>query len=915
MFCLRILFLPAVWLAGGLFCLSAQSTLPVASAIQQFSGQGGQFQTLQVFTPAPPNDPNASRFAPNAQFLTLNLAQLKGQFNTLPVAITLQLPYHNEILTIDLLETSLFTQDFSVLTSSSGGQEESYVPGRHYRGCIRGDGRSLAAFSIFSGEIMGLVADDKHGNIVLGKLDRPGNQTDYILYADREITMPNPFSCQTLEPELTASPPRNGDHPEVSGCVRVYFETDYELFQNKGSVQATVDYLAGAFNQLATLYANEQISVTLSQVFVWVTPDSYSNSSSSTALNQFKTLRKSYNGDIAQLVTIGGNNLGGIAYVDVLCVPSYAYAFSDISTSFSTVPTYSWTVEVLTHEMGHNLGSPHTQSCSWPGGAIDNCFTVEGNCAPGPSPVNGGTIMSYCHLTNYGINFNNGFGPLPGDKIRTEVSNASCLAASCAPVNNCLAPKNLVISNISANNATISWNTVSGATGYNLSWRPIGQASWSTITNAGNPYTLSGLPANVEIEVRVQSNCGSGSSDYSYGVIFLSSGSGSGSNCGAPGNLTATATSTSSALVTWAAVSGAASYQLSYKLASSSVWSTPVNLGGTGYTLTGLSAGATYNVRILANCQGALSTYASVSFTTKSGSSGGACDTPGNLTATVKSSSSVNVSWSSVPAANYYVFWYKLSSSAYWSLGLKIGGTALTLNSLAANTSYDIRVRAVCNSGNSGFATTTFTTQSGGGGSTCQTPGNFTLNYLASTSAIISWNPVSGASGYDLQIKSSSSGYWLTFSNLPATVVQITNLKPNSSYQARVRARCPGPDFSDYTTILTINTPANSTGEIAAIPEDEGVVIRLDAADGTADTWDVYPNPTTGWVTFSDASKHAMDTNFQWFDLNGRSLAMLSVAAGSYIKQFDMSQLPSGVYVVRVLEKDRQPVVHRVVKE
>ncbi|MEZ4949652.1 MAG: hypothetical protein R2784_09740 [Saprospiraceae bacterium] len=36
------------------------------------------------------------------------------------------------------------------------------------------------------------------------------------------------------------------------------------------------------------------------------------------------------------------------------------------------------------------------------------------------------TIMSYCHLVSgVGINFNNGFGPNPGDKIRYEISNAA----------------------------------------------------------------------------------------------------------------------------------------------------------------------------------------------------------------------------------------------------------------------------------------------------------------------------------------------------------------------------------------------------------------------------------------------------------------------------------------------------------
>lgn len=37
--------------------------------------------------------------------------------------------------------------------------------------------------------------------------------------------------------------------------------------------------------------------------------------------------------------------------------------------------------------------------------------------------------MSYCHLTSVGINFNNGFGPQPGDLIRNRVLAASCLSS------------------------------------------------------------------------------------------------------------------------------------------------------------------------------------------------------------------------------------------------------------------------------------------------------------------------------------------------------------------------------------------------------------------------------------------------------------------------------------------------------
>ncbi len=82
------------------------------------------------------------------------------------------------------------------------------------------------------------------------------------------------------------------------------------------------------------------------------------------------------------------------------------------------------------------FGSQHTHACVWNGNktAIDGCYNIEGSCPnPGiPSPQQGGTIMSYCHLTNAGIKFSNGFGLQPGNVIRSKVAAASCLT-SCLP--------------------------------------------------------------------------------------------------------------------------------------------------------------------------------------------------------------------------------------------------------------------------------------------------------------------------------------------------------------------------------------------------------------------------------------------------------------------------------------------------
>ncbi|WP_138475885.1 zinc-dependent metalloprotease [Dyadobacter bucti] len=69
------------------------------------------------------------------------------------------------------------------------------------------------------------------------------------------------------------------------------------------------------------------------------------------------------------------------------------------SSNFPVPQDPEVTVDLLCHELGHTLGSPHTHNCSWPGGPIDRCTVLEGvsnECQDGYSQNVNGSIMSYC---------------------------------------------------------------------------------------------------------------------------------------------------------------------------------------------------------------------------------------------------------------------------------------------------------------------------------------------------------------------------------------------------------------------------------------------------------------------------------------------------------------------------------------
>lgn len=335
---------------------------------------------------------------------------------------------------LELARVSPFTPDFRVVTSSSADQAVSYTSGVHYRGVVRGVAGSVAAVSVFEGEVMGLYSTPEDGNFVLGRLGGPNTDDTHVLYAARDLKAKSTFSCQTQDDQASIPSLDDGitEAMAMATCVRIYVEADYDLYQNKGSVQNVVNYVTGFFNQSATLYQNDGIPISMSELYVWNRRSPYKGSSSSTLLSQFQRKRTSFNGDLGHLVALKGG--GGIAAgFSGFCNPttSQRQCFSMVQTSYNNVPTYSWTVMVFTHEMGHLMGSRHTHACVWNGNntAIDGCYSVEGTCPRPGFPSNGGTIMSYCHLQSVGINFTNGFGPQPGALIRSNYSNASCLVS------------------------------------------------------------------------------------------------------------------------------------------------------------------------------------------------------------------------------------------------------------------------------------------------------------------------------------------------------------------------------------------------------------------------------------------------------------------------------------------------------
>lgn len=480
---------------------------PVYERVQQVRSEGVVFKVLsEAFVKGRANESLLRQFIDPTEVTFLQYD--KEVLLSLDTAILLSIPRKESELQLELVEvpTSFYTYQVVASDGSKHGPNRKI---KHYRGIVKGSPNSLVAISFLEKEIMGIIATDE-GNLNLA-LDRRSNQ--HILYNDKNVMDKPRFECEMVDEGFLGYDPEvimnSYEEKLLSGekCTRFYYETEFDIFQAKGSVASVEGFIAGLHNQIATLYQNENLETFISEIFVWNTIDPYTGATTATLLSQFQSNTTSINGDLGHLLTfrdIGGGRAAGF---DGLCNSNVdnSLAVSMIQNSYLSVPNYSWSVQVVTHEFGHLFGSRHTHACVWNGNntAIDGCDPngTEGGCAVPGIPSGGGTIMSYCHLQSVGINFNLGFGTQPGNVIRNNVASSACL---CECGFSITGPSTLCDSET---------YTVSGLpTGATVTGWSVNPSGGVTLSGSGNSRTVTRVgtyAGTVTLNVTVTGSCGS----------------------------------------------------------------------------------------------------------------------------------------------------------------------------------------------------------------------------------------------------------------------------------------------------------------------------------------------------------------------------------------------------------------------
>ena len=183
------------------------------------------------------------------------------------------------------------------------------------------------------------------------------------------------------------------------------------------------------------------------------------------------------------------------------------------------------------------------------------------------------------------------------------------------PEPDCETPTNVTVSDVTLTSATIAWTAGEGQNSWDVHVTGIGYDQ--TFTTSTNPYTVTGLNADVVYTVTVRANCSATAfSEWSAPVTFTTF------SCQSVSGVNVSNVTTNSAQVSWTAVQGVNGYEVEYGASGFNQGAgTTVQASTNSASLTGLTANMAYDVYVRSVCgEGVYSAWSNVtSFTTREG--------------------------------------------------------------------------------------------------------------------------------------------------------------------------------------------------------------------------------------------------------------------------------------------------------
>ena len=416
-----------------------------------------------------------------------------------------------------------------------------------------------------------------------------------------------------------------------------------------------------------------------------------------------------------------------------------------------------------------------------------------------------------------------------------------------------------------------------------------------------------------------------------------------GTTCSVPSGTSTTAITTTTATFNWSAVSGAASYNVQYRVVGAATW-TSATAATNLYNASGLTIAANYEWQVRTVCTSGSSAYTtSRTFTT----AGVSCGVPSALTSSGIGTAGATLAWGAVSGATNYNLQWKASASATWITVAALATNSYSLSGLASCTAYQFQVQANCSGTLSAYSSAASFTTTGCAVTYCTSKGsntsyeyikNVTIGTINNTTGsnagygnytALSTNLAGGAAATIILtpgfVSSAYAEYWTVYIDynhngsfadagekvttgagsvaisrtftVPTTALNgAARMRVQMQYGAYATNSCTTftyGEVEDYTVNITGNAQRTTSGEETVIDPE-----TIEAVN----QFNLYPNPANDKVTVDFISRAEGNVRLYIYNLAGQKVLSSDITAreGMNTQTISTNMLSNGVYLFEV---------------
>ena len=404
------------------------------------------------------------------------------------------------------------------------------------------------------------------------------------------------------------------------------------------------------------------------------------------------------------------------------------------------------------------------------------------------------------------------------------------------------APRVTIGNSSASGKPQLTWAAVDGAAKYEI-YRSTQQSTGYSLlgTTTSTSYVNTGAAVGKTYYYRVKAVNSAGTSAYSNIV----SGRAKAAIPAAPRVTIGTSSASGKPQLTWAAVDGAAKYEIYRSTQQSTGFTLLGTTTSTNYVNTGAAVGKTYYYKVRAlNVDGAAGAYSS----TVSGAAKAVAPAAPTVTMTYSDGGKPKLTWSAVSGATSYRVYRSESRGTGYSLLGTTTSTSYVNTGAAVGKTYYYRVKAVNSAGTSAYSNIV--------SGTARTPAPAAPVLKGGTSSAsgkpqLTWAAVNGAAKYDVYRSNSADGTFSKVGSTDKTTYVNTGAVKGVTYFYKIRA-VGASGASGFSNTVAIHVAGVVKAPAAVVLSG----IKADAA-GITVTWKTTANADTYNVLRRDASNTA----------------------------------------------------------